>query len=932
MDEPCSLHKAGVAAWANRVAPLCPGGRAGRCLLVCLMVLVMVPGCRGCFRLKTPEEIAAAKKKAEEEEKRRKEKKPDYEIAADMRFRPGLPVNELDRWGKGSDPADTESEGDARRRGRDDASWYKPGHWMCGMLSARANNFSVYGDLETTAVHGQHEPAYLTGMPFHARATRPISLEQGKLRVLETVFYMPPGVENPLVDCRITARQGVGGQIDVPEGIHVMPPYQYHFVVLARSPSRYNFLTDLDTVRMPSDLSDWRQMAYYRIVLLDGARPPPLPDFGLFWTTVAYLLWDDADPSSLNSDQRQALLDWLHWGGQLILSGPDTIEGLQTSFLKDYLPATSPGAGKLTDKDLSEINQHWTLPGHEPLRAVARGAWTSVRLQKQAEARAVPGTGSLVLQRRVGRGRVVLTAFRLNESELRAWRSFDGFFNGAILGRPPRKFSSSWQQVTWADHPELQYDPCRLCQLRYFSRDAGRRLTLYDPNNASFPQLPASVADPQPASDVASWNDFSETANLVRKSLKTAALLEAPPRSFVLWFLGGYLVVLVPVNWFLFRLIGRVEWAWVAAPLVAVACSLIVIRLARLDIGFARARFEVDVLEMQGQYARAHLTRYVALYTSLTTDYTLHADTLGAQFQPFSPLEPAEPGQPRKEVFNQEERQLQYLYGNDVTMEGLRVRSNTTGLAHAEEMRDMGGPITLARAGDGTDRVTNGTTSKLQGTLVARWAGNGRAEVAWVGTLDPGQSAPLEFQPARQQSPAALAPAATPARAADAAGWQRAWNQSTISADRSTPGELCLGRLLRMAVGDEPPVQPPPSPKSEGQNAGPLMPPGSRPSYGRSSPYPPGNPTEPGLLGESVDLSLEPGEVRLVAWSTEEYAGVEIRPKAPQSHQASVIVAHLAYQPTTQAQRDENQRPPNDADAAPAAPADPGQPMSADGN
>ena len=183
------------------------------------MVLVMVPGCRGCFRLKTPEEIAAAKKKAEEEEKRRKEKKPDYEIAADMRFRPGLPVNELDRWGKGSDPADTESDGDARRRGRDDASWYKPGHWMCGMLSARANNFSVYGDLETTAVHGQHEPAYLTGMPFHAQATRPISLEQGKLRVLETVFYMPPGVENPLVDCRITARQGVGGQIDVPEGI-----------------------------------------------------------------------------------------------------------------------------------------------------------------------------------------------------------------------------------------------------------------------------------------------------------------------------------------------------------------------------------------------------------------------------------------------------------------------------------------------------------------------------------------------------------------------------------------------------------------------------------------------------------------------------------------------------------------------------------------
>jgi hypothetical protein len=571
-----------------------------------------------------------------------------------------------------------------------------------------------------------------------------------------------------------------------------------------------------------------------------------------------------------------------------------------------------------------------------------------VRLEKQAEARAVAGTGSLVLERRVGRGRVVLTAFRLNEGELRAWRSFDGFFNGAVLGRPPRKFSPSWQQVTWADQPGLQYDPCRLCQLRYFSRDAGRWLTLYDPNyNAigfTTPTLPGGN-DPQPASDVASWNDFSETANLARKSLKTAALLEAPPRSFVLWFLGGYLVVLVPLNWFLFRLIGRVEWAWVAAPLIAVVSATIVIRLARLDIGFARARFEVDVVEMQGQYPRAHLTRYVALYTSLTTDYTLHADALGAQFQPFSPLEPAEPGQPAKAVFNQEERQLQYLYGNDVTMEGLRVRSNVTGLAHAEEMHEMGGPITLTHAKDGPDRVTNGTTSKLQGTLVARRASDGGAEVAWVGTLDPGQSSPLEFQPARQGSPVESAPAATPAPAdpaGDVPGWQRAWNQSTISSDRSVPGELCLGRLLRLAVGEQSPKQSPPPSMEQIANAAAMS--FRRPRRGRSNPgavanptavpqpFAPGEPTEEGPRWKSVDLSLEAGEVRLVAWTTEEYAGVEIRPRAPQSKQASVIVAHLAYQPATLARRDENGRPPSDADATPAVSSDAGQPMNDDGD
>jgi hypothetical protein len=71
-------------------------------------------------------------------------------------------------------------------------------------------------------------------------------------------------------------------------------------------------------------------------------------------------------------------------------------------------------------------------------------------------------------------------------------------------------------------------------------------------------------------------------------------------------------------------------------------------------------------------------------------------------------------------------------------------------------------------------------------------------------------------------------------------------------------------------------------------------------------------PVDEGPHWANVDLSLEPGEVRLVAWTTEEYAGVEIRPRAPQSKQASVIVAHLAYQPVTPAQRDENDRPPGD--------------------
>ena len=72
----------------------------------------------------------------------------------------------------------------------------------------------------------------------------------------------------------------------------------------------------------------------------------PLPSQALLWTSIACVLWDNVDAAALDSQQQQALLDWLHWGGQLILSGPDTLDALGHSFLAPYLPATAGGRGR----------------------------------------------------------------------------------------------------------------------------------------------------------------------------------------------------------------------------------------------------------------------------------------------------------------------------------------------------------------------------------------------------------------------------------------------------------------------------------------------------------------------------------------------------------------------------------------------------------
>ena len=57
-----------------------------------------------------------------------------------------------------------------------------------------------------------------------------------------------------------------------------------------------------------------------------------------------------------------------------------------------------------------------------------------------------------------------------------------------------------------------------------------------------------------------------------------------------------YLVALVPLNWLVFNAIGRVEWAWIAAPVIAVVGTWLIVDRARLDIGFVRSQTEIGVL------------------------------------------------------------------------------------------------------------------------------------------------------------------------------------------------------------------------------------------------------------------------------------------------------------------------------------------------
>jgi len=84
-----------------------------------------------------------------------------------------------------------------------------------------------------------------------------------------------------------------------------------------------------------TDITITERQRYYRLVLPLEPTRPPLSPHPLTWTTISHVIWDGMAPDTLPAAQQQAMLDWIHWGGQLILIGGATpsFTVLRESFL-----------------------------------------------------------------------------------------------------------------------------------------------------------------------------------------------------------------------------------------------------------------------------------------------------------------------------------------------------------------------------------------------------------------------------------------------------------------------------------------------------------------------------------------------------------------------------------------------------------------------
>lgn len=521
-------------------------------------------------------------------------------------------------------------------------------------------------------------------------------------------------------------------------------PEEYFFVVLTTRPEKFSILESADWVRprIDTEFSDRIDRRNYRVSFVRPDDWLPLPETMLDWTSTAVVLWDDVDPVALTPEQSRALIDWVHFGGRLLVNGPAMGLELSRDRLGTLLPQQVVASEELEPESVAELIRGWSVPADET-RGQPGDDTTErqVRLAQRRESRlatagpvasdatAVVGTSDLVLQKRSGRGHVVLTRFDITSDWLVQWRSRDSFINAALLGRPPRQYSKvvtsddlggpQWQLRYPSLEMAVAADASHNTGLRLLARDArlpvaslepvptGEPATdsKTDPATAS-PSGPApdgSASAPAPDADgstsefashpiqgIGGWRDDSDLAAVTIGALRAESGVNIPSRDFVIRGLAIYLFVLVPLNFIVFRLLGRVEWAWFAVPVIGLAGAAWIARGANLDIGFARSQTEIAVIEAHADYARAHVSRFVAIYNSLSRRYDFRFDSPDASAAPIGVL-----GQVGIDREQSDDATLRFGYGEGPILAGVGVASNRTRMFHVEQMIDLGGVIGL---------------------------------------------------------------------------------------------------------------------------------------------------------------------------------------------------------------------------------------------
>lgn len=679
--------------------------------------------------------------------------------------------------------------------------YMKANHWSTLSLEMRANYDDYVGFLRSS-------PVRLLGMPregfealeapqevLYLRDARLIKEQRARLSMQIMLPRIPKEVNIDLLRPEAIRADEVW-----PASLRVLEPHQMLILVLTKESNdpyaRWNQFQAL--IPMSADRNDalvLDRQRYYRLVLPLDPEHLPLSSHPLTWSTLSHVIWDGMPPEMLQPQQQQVMLDWLHWGGQLILVGgaKPSFAALRESFLGPYLPADSTGDNvMLTEQDLAPLSKTYppvvssqeredprpvpnagdpkqsflsfVYKAPEPIRPASNRPLFCAGLRPRAGASVIPlGESSphvLGVENRVGRGRILMLTINPTDPALSSWGGIDTLVRRVILRRPEDRLGSlgGWTGAEFRPPGFQALSGPDLSWFRYASRDVGASLPRPNPEAPDPRQgTPAdsdtkSAEAPLPAvisqgSSVAEWVDSSRLPRLSRDILENASGITIPSSKFVLKVILAYIIALVPLNWLICRYgLRRREWAWVVVPALALGFAIGVERAAAYDVGYDAACDELNVLEMQGGYPRAHLSRFASLYTTGRVRFNIS--------YPNDPSALALPQDNGRSLRGEDVMTSRWQSQPVPTLEGLQVQPRSLSLFRAEQMVNLPGAIRLDTREE-PYKIVNATDLELRDAVLVE-VGNGpdsERKETYLGTIGPGSNVVVKSVPSPEGDP-----------------------------------------------------------------------------------------------------------------------------------------------------------------------------------
>ncbi len=631
-------------------------------------------------------------------------------------------------------------------------NFHKPGHWYQANHKLKANqqDESLTAKVSVFSRERKMVPTFpgTSPMEFH----RNIAIGKDQEKNIAFKFYQPDiAVSNEVPDMTSEtipsylgvnySMRGVGTTVFAGEyPARLLPGYQYNIVSISVDPARYVFWRGLDCMVWPSQekMPDARIAPHRMTDLNEDEIASQFPEHLYSMTSISHLVINDASPSRFSTEQQNAILDWLYFGGTIIINGSDAIGGISSSFLKEVSPLNSTVASSVTEDEIERLNENWTIKEYTDQNKTASVVpFTPAKKIPKLEGELADGASwvnslnGLVAEKLVGQGRVVMTTFPMTDNTFIRWPSYSSFIHNAILRKPPRDVIFSRQPGGSAEadtrfagmYSGSELNPIHSTRLRLWARDLDSSM------------MSTSRVDTKKTS-LGAWNPQSEILLQARQSLQQSSGITVPKIETIVKLLVGYLIILVPINWLVFRLLGKVELAWVAAPIIAIIGAFVVARGVQLDVGFSRSQTEYGFLECHAGHPRGVLSTYSALYTSLSTNYRATFENENGVVTPM-PSPAAETGASKRIAATK----YDYTFADDAGsgLQSTPVLSNTTGLLQSEETVQLGGNInTKLDASLLQVVVTSDSTIDLKDFGVLGIDPKGRLVKGWLGSLEKG--------------------------------------------------------------------------------------------------------------------------------------------------------------------------------------------------